>query len=409
MDISSLMNPIGSNGPVVKSRKRSAEPLPAHSEPEPKRARIELNGYELHPTDQQGQGTRGLYKVPSAKKMREVPRFAQKYMGGAKLHIQPRPSSLPSDFPDYKGPRPEKPRAPSSSHGINGQERHPPGSSGQGSTASPAVTNAPPPQPTTWEANILDHVALDQISRTVADWLFTTVVDSPNLGPNAAWEVEAKLGHLIDQGTNERLQLPALTDFVLNRSTGPRVAFKSTMTEAQHRSFNGFLNDALMRSLPPKDGSPVEKPRIPISYKHTRQTDTFYDLPMSEAKQHLPASALSLANQTDRSRMPRVRVSTDQKTGTELGRIVKLRIGDLDIHSPTTLFDVRISANIEVNYGGSIEELERITAQNDRRRNPARSKDRMTYNHLAYQIDLTQVIMADVCPPFLIGSIQANR
>lgn len=243
----------------------------------------------------------------------------------------------------------------------------------------------------------MDHVALDQVSRAVADWLFTTVIIAPNVSANAAWEVEAKLGHLIDQSTNERLHLPALTDFILDRSYGPRVAFRSTMTEAQHKSFNQFLNNALMRSLPTKDAStPPTKPRIPLTYKHTRQTDTFYDLPLTEAKQNLPPAVLALAHQNERSRMLRVRQSTDQRTGAEIARIVKVRVSDLDIHSPSTLFDVRISVNVEVNYTGSISELERL-AGDKRSANPPRNKDRMTYNHLVYQIDLTQVTKAEVC------------
>ena len=239
-----------------------------------------------------------------------------------------------------------------------------------------------------WEANIVDRVPLDQLSRIVADFLFGNVISAPELGPGASFEVEAKLGHLINQNTNERLRIPVLTDCIVDKNDpSMRVAFKSTMTELQHRAFNEFLNDALMKSLPPKaPAAPAPTPRIPLSYKHTRQTDVFYEL-TPEASSRLPPSILSMLNH--RERKARVRVTTDQKTQQELAKIIKIRIADLDVHSPATSFDWRISINIEVDYPGSVTELVRVVERGQP--TPPRNKDRMTYNHLAYQIDLTQV------------------
>jgi len=96
-----------------------------------------------------------------------------------------------------------------------------------------------------------------------------------------------------------------------------------------------------------------------ISYQHTRETDRFYNV--NGAK---------------------IRVTTDQKTGDVLdGRIVeKKRIADLNIYSPNTLLDYRITINVEKpnELPSSLPTFER-------------NKDRMSYTHEIFKFDLTQV------------------
>jgi hypothetical protein len=89
-------------------------------------------------------------------------------------------------------------------------------------------------------------------------------------------------------------------------------------------------------------------------------------------------------------------VTTDQKSGKVLKKIVKARIADLNIYSPRTAFDWRISVNMEMPYEHDTEGLYPLgggTGGSDGDRN----KDRMSYRHLIYQVDLTQV--TDVCTP----------
>ena len=89
-----------------------------------------------------------------------------------------------------------------------------------------------------------------------------------------------------------------------------------------------------------------------------------------------------------------MRITTDQKTGKVLAKIVKVRIADLDIYSPRTAFDWRVSINLEMNFDGDMNDLVEPQARSGRR--AERNKDRMSYKHLAYQIDLTQVTTAEV-------------
>lgn len=87
----------------------------------------------------------------------------------------------------------------------------------------------------------------------------------------------------------------------------------------------------------------------------------------------------------------RVRVTYDQKTQEVLGKIIKARVADLDIHFPDMPMDCRISINLEMDWDGTVEELEQLPNRGD---NPDRNKDRLSYTQGPYQVDLTQVIHA---------------
>lgn len=91
----------------------------------------------------------------------------------------------------------------------------------------------------------------------------------------------------------------------------------------------------------------------------------------------------------------RVRVSRDQKTKEVVGKIVKARVADLDLHIPMCPMDCRISVNLEWDWDGPMEELDALAASQGERQ-PDRNKDRMTYTHGHYQVDLTQVTQSSV-------------
>lgn len=126
-----------------------------------------------------------------------------------------------------------------------------------------------------------------------------------------------------------------------------------------------------------------------MSYVHTRECDASYEL-KSSSYHTLPPSVRALINQRNR---PRVRITTDQKSGRELAKIIKMRVADIEIYSPRTLFDWRVSVSLEMNYDGDMRDLEETTEGGKK---ADRNKDRMSYKHLAYQIDLTQVTPAEV-------------
>jgi hypothetical protein len=144
---------------------------------------------------------------------------------------------------------------------------------------------------------------------------------------------------------------------------------------------NNFLNEAVKASMPQANPG-----RIPLSYAHKKERDTFYEVSPSD----LPPIIRQNLNPRHK---PRVRVTVDQRTGEVLAKIVKCRVADLDIHSPRTCVDWRVSVNLEMNYDGDISHL---SPADTGRGASDRNKDRMSYRHLAYQIDLTQVARSEV-------------
>jgi hypothetical protein len=151
----------------------------------------------------------------------------------------------------------------------------------------------------------------------------------------------------------------------------------------QHKYINTFLNKVVIES---KRKESSEASRIPLDCVHTRERDSFYELP-SDKYHILPPTIRETLNPRHQTR---VRVTTDQKTGKVLKKIIKARIADMNVYSPFTAFDWRVSVNMEMPYTGDHEKLYPLgggTGPGDGDRN----KDRLSYRHLIYQVDLTQV------------------
>lgn len=243
-----------------------------------------------------------------------------------------------------------------------------------------------------WEQNIINKDQYDEIASQVAGFLFHNVVsqDDPALvggGPDAPIiEIEAKLGHIIDRNMNHRLRLPVRTETILDtQDPGLKVQFRSSMTDMQHRHFNQFLNQIYMDS---KRGALDPEPsRVPLEYLHTRECDSFYELPPDQYD-ILPRTIRETRNPRH---SVRVRATTDQKTGKVIKKIIKTRIADLNVYSPLTAFDWRISVNMEMPYNGDLERLTPAGGGGANSSDGDRNKDRMSYRHIIYQVDLTQV------------------
>jgi hypothetical protein len=126
--------------------------------------------------------------------------------------------------------------------------------------------------------------------------------------------------------------------------------------------------------------------RVQVHYKHRREIDRFFDIPLA-LQERLPGCVRARLGSR---KNVRVRVTYDQKTKEVLAKIVKARIADLDLHLPSCPMDCRISINLEHTWDGPVEELESV-ASNQVERNPDRNKDRLSYKQGHYQVDLTQV------------------
>ncbi|KAK4999560.1 mRNA-capping enzyme subunit beta [Elasticomyces elasticus] len=248
-----------------------------------------------------------------------------------------------------------------------------------------------------WERNIKDQIQLDPFTKAVMDFLFLQVMRYRDLWEAQAGtgqlEIEAKIGTLINRDTENRLSLPVLVPVVIRPDFAGRLKFESHMDVATHKHFNGFLNDCTSASRNQMPGVP---PRKHISYTHRYERDSFATLsdagvallPEIARQEHHPGHLLKL------------RTTTDTKSNRIVAKIVKIRLADLDIHSPQTEFDCRISVNFEANLLNvplpshmTPDDLTLIDSGKEKQ--PDRNKDRMSYEHLAYRIDLTQVTDPD--------------
>lgn len=155
--------------------------------------------------------------------------------------------------------------------------------------------------------------------------------------------------------------------------------------QSHHKSFNDFLNNVVIQTDP---RAPNGKNRVQVHYKHRRELDKYFELPL-DMQARIPGCVRA---RLGTRKNVRARVTYDEKTGEVLNKIVKARVADIDLHMPKCPMDCRISINLEMNWDGEVEELEQLGVTptqgiTDRR------KDRLSYKQGHYQIDLTQVTM----------------
>lgn len=194
------------------------------------------------------------------------------------------------------------------------------------------------------ELSIFNRQAHDSIVKAVGE-MIGRHLNNPNV------EIEAKLGLLIDKDTKSRIQLPILTEAIITQER--HIRFQSDMSQAQHQHFNQMLNSRVNETN--IEGYKGKK----ITYKHLYEKDSFYS-----------------------TKNGKVRVTSDSRTDKikEGGIVSKSRIETLDIFSPLNNLDFRISVNDEIPVaepsGDPIH---------------TRIKDRLSYEHDLWRIDLTQV------------------
>jgi polynucleotide 5'-triphosphatase len=123
-----------------------------------------------------------------------------------------------------------------------------------------------------------------------------------------------------------------------------------------------------------------------MMYEHIYEIDTFHTL--SPLGLSVLPSAFSGSR---RISTPRLRVTKDQKTGKVKARIVKMRVADLHIFSPRSHHDCRISINLEVNLDRPGLDPADLIQDDGKINEPERRKDRLSYKHLCYSMDLTKV------------------
>lgn len=218
--------------------------------------------------------------------------------------------------------------------------------------------------------SILGVEPLDEFIKEVADFVHHTITTRPDY-PNSKVEVEAKIGVVLDRTTKQRLALPVCVETILPQDM-QGVQFESNMTVHQHMHFNKLLNELKERSSQPN------YPSTPLSYQHLYLVDSFYP--------------------HDGNERDKIRVTRNERT-KEVECTRKVRLGDLNVYSPRRQVDWRVSVNLEVPVQHPVG-----SAFSTRR------KDRMSYAHEEFLIDLTQVTMTTSpnSPPQLLHELEVE-
>jgi polynucleotide 5'-triphosphatase len=258
----------------------------------------------------------------------------------------------------------------------------------------PVLPHAPHPvqELTGFERPISNDASIyNDISRNVCDFIWNTSVNNEMIrnvikDPKVQLEVEARWGHIIDTQTQQRMRGPWRTETVID-SEHFNVKFESTMTVQQHKRTNLYLNNQVQKSKLPGANRPS------IDYRHTYETDVFYELDQQGFSTLHPVVQHLIGQTGGRQR---VRVTHNKNTGEFLRAIIKHKVGNLEVSSPKTEWDYRIGINLEIEFAGSIDNLVPVVEAGKTPESMQRQKDRMSYSWLgAYQVDLTQVMQGN--------------
>ncbi|KAI9207147.1 CYTH-like domain-containing protein [Polychytrium aggregatum] len=188
------------------------------------------------------------------------------------------------------------------------------------------------------EPSIFNSKPSDDILKYVSEFL-AKYIKRPHV------EIEAKIGLMIDNRTNQRIYLPVRTETVL--ADDRNIRFASDMTMDQHAHYNRLLNNLTL-----------ERGSI-IRYTHLREVDSFYYAPSKN-----------------------VRVTTNEGSSEIKAIVIKKKVATIDVYCPAYPLDYRISVS---------EELPAPKPQPNQELVFRRKKDRLSYAHQIVQVDLTQV------------------
>ncbi|KZP18893.1 mRNA capping enzyme [Athelia psychrophila] len=201
--------------------------------------------------------------------------------------------------------------------------------------------------------SILGVEPLDEFIREIADFIHHMIVTRSDIGSSdAKVEVEMKVGVIRDRTSGQRLKLPVLVETILAPDSMD-IRFESNMSKGTHKHYNELLNKLKLSSSQPGH------PSTPLEYAHRYLSDSFYG---------------------SDSRGEKVRLTRDEKTGEVVECVRKVRLNDLNIYSPKRGADWRVSVNLEIPMPQPLG-------------SPlfTRRKDRISYTHEEFSIDLTQV------------------
>lgn len=236
------------------------------------------------------------------------------------------------------------------------------------------------------QPNIANRIQFDVLTPTICEWVLHHIgrTDPP---PGSKFEIEAKVGIIIRNDTDSRIDPMVWTEAVLTEQAVHNTKFHSGMTLDQHKAMNEYLNELVRQNTAAGHVGTSNE----IFYSHPKENDEFYEL-SEEGRNHLSPELhhwIMKGSHAKRRNEIRVRRTVDKSSGAVTAQIIKTRIADINITCPQNQFDYRISISLETDWEGDISWLTPLAETR------GRNKDRMSYRHRMYQVDLTQVSHED--------------
>jgi hypothetical protein len=94
-----------------------------------------------------------------------------------------------------------------------------------------------------WDVSITNKMPYEDLTKRVADWIFI-VIGNKSPGHGAVFEIEAKVGHIVDEQASFRLQLPIETEAIFSRDKfRGRTSFQSSMDMVSGINRRALLSD----------------------------------------------------------------------------------------------------------------------------------------------------------------------
>lgn len=172
--------------------------------------------------------------MPPRKRPRrdEIPIFARSARRGKPIVFDtlgpaPRPhrsSPAPKPQRDSPAPNPQR-KSPAPKH----EYEHAPVTNGQ---ALPHSLDEPyKPLPPGKEPSITNVIPYEDLVRQICDWISYQIAGKTPPTDDAEFEIEAKLGAIVDRETKERVRLPVSSEAILDTTQLGQIQFASTMDE----------------------------------------------------------------------------------------------------------------------------------------------------------------------------------
>lgn len=239
----------------------------------------------------------------------------------------------------------------------NSNRQRPPPPSHQSSTSASYTNNiSQVPSASGLPLSLTSVLPYEDITRRITTWLFAKLTQLE--ADRRFVEVEVKVGGIFDKKNDKRINLPILTESVLNFDFAKaETYFRPGVSDLQFKSACSLFDKIA------KETKGTDMPTRIAAMPTRSTTDRFFNHPKTA---------------------DRIRQTVDDQ-GNQVELMVKRTIDHLVVFSPGDLMDYRISVSVEIPQNPAEIDLSALRPVNERHKN------RLAFVHSALEVDLTSV------------------